>query len=428
MLLIKILKLNALALLSIPLLIISVTGKLCEIILSKLSVIIKVAICSGTVIFISEVGRLLWVQSFWSIIFTLIISAVLAGILFIGIKLAEGIILIITLYTMKIFGCMFDKLHNIYSKFYDKCKTEYYGFLNIEWNVLYVPVCIFWTLLRIINFTIAKLLAIAFPLSIMAFTCIAAFSMWFINSSLIKSFGIDIFGYHEMFGVTDTVFSLFYLLILLAGTAIILVSLGKKWKEWGILFDLSTKNYEVYRSSYIDKESELVDDDFNEYMFETGVLCERYQKEMTDYSNMVDEHEFLAEQVDTALSISEDNRLRYDYNKYLNILTEVKDNIAVYTDSKIPADEYERVISPAIKEAVVLQKNILKRAQEIIAFYATSSVSSAQLDLFKGCINKEEVKKRYKLLSQIFHPDKGGNHETFTILHDQYETVLMEMI
>lgn len=43
------------------------------------------------------------------------------------------------------------------------------------------------------------------------------------------------------------------------------------------------------------------------------------------------------------------------------------------------------------------------------------------MDFFEGCSSEEELKKRYKALCKVYHPDVGGHEETFKVLQNQYE-------
>lgn len=42
---------------------------------------------------------------------------------------------------------------------------------------------------------------------------------------------------------------------------------------------------------------------------------------------------------------------------------------------------------------------------------------------FKGCTTKEQLKKRHRELCKKYHPDKGGNPETFKKMQAEYESI-----
>lgn len=46
-----------------------------------------------------------------------------------------------------------------------------------------------------------------------------------------------------------------------------------------------------------------------------------------------------------------------------------------------------------------------------------------ELGLTSDC-SEEDIKKRFKSLAQIFHPDKGGNPEKFLIIKEAYEILI----
>ena len=46
---------------------------------------------------------------------------------------------------------------------------------------------------------------------------------------------------------------------------------------------------------------------------------------------------------------------------------------------------------------------------------------------FTGCTTKEQLKKRHRELCKKYHPDKGGNPETFKKMQAEYEMLKMKM-
>lgn len=44
------------------------------------------------------------------------------------------------------------------------------------------------------------------------------------------------------------------------------------------------------------------------------------------------------------------------------------------------------------------------------------------MDFFSDCISHEEVKARFRKLSKLFHPDRGGDNEIMRQLQSQYDS------
>jgi len=141
---------------------------------------------------------------------------------------------------------------------------------------------------------------------------------------------------------------------------------------------------------------------------------------------MIKDIETFWQQVDTALNIKNDSRLREDFGEYFQLLVTLRRKIEIY-DSKIPCDDFEKSFSPLINRAEALSKNITKRALDIISKSENASSRNEHLDFFAGCNTDDEIRKRYKALTKAFHPDVGGHHETFTIIQNQYEAKLEQM-
>ena len=56
-----------------------------------------------------------------------------------------------------------------------------------------------------------------------------------------------------------------------------------------------------------------------------------------------------------------------------------------------------------------------------------TSKSYETIDFFKGCNDIESLKKRYRNLCKVYHPDSGsGNEEVFNIIKSSYETLLQK--
>ena len=47
-----------------------------------------------------------------------------------------------------------------------------------------------------------------------------------------------------------------------------------------------------------------------------------------------------------------------------------------------------------------------------------------EINYFKGCTNLDQIRKRYKELALINHPDKGGNTSTMQEINSEYQYII----
>jgi hypothetical protein len=317
---------------------------------------------------------------------------------------------------------IFELSHNGYSKLYDICKSDYSKLTTKPRSISSAMACIIWSFLRGLNYIIIKILSIAYPLSIAASVGAVGFAVWSVYNLLSRTFGIGVFTYLGLFPPVESVFTVLYFIVLVAGTVIVLISLGAQWDEWGKLLQLSTMDYNKYRNIAMQQVSELNSGASDTYSFESGKNQERCQQSINAFSEMISELEDTQQQVYAALSVKNDSTLVYSFTEYTKILEEISHKLSIY-ESKIPCDTFEKNILPLISRAEVLSKKVKKDAQSILLNTVKSASETKSFsDFFVGCNTEDEVKRRYKALSKIYHPDVGGDHETFTVMQNQYES------
>jgi len=412
------LKINTLALLCIPLLVISVIGKLCAKAFDNLLVFIGVAAGSAGLIFVIELVKYLGSEGFYAIFFVIIFIIIFGVILYFLLIVATGVITAVSLALAGILNIIFDKSLTGYYKLYDICKTDYKNFTDGRIKGLFGLLCLFWSLLNAINYITIKLLSIAYPLSIAAFLAVVGYSLWFLQKTITDTFGIGIFDYLGLFSVSDIVFVALYFFLFLVSTCIILITLGKQWSSWGKVFRRSTADYDQNRD-FLDNQL-LSLDSVIVYSIGVGKRQERCQQDLQKYYEMITDYTDFRLQVDTALNIKKDAPLKGALSEYVNLLTVLQEKMKAY-DSEIPSDDFEKSLSPLINTAETLSKSIAKRVLEILSLPASAPALDKGTDFFIGCNSDDDVKKRYKNLVKTFHPDVGGDHETFASIQNQYE-------
>jgi len=313
-------------------------------------------------------------------------------------------------------GFIFALSHEGYSKLYDICKSDYGVLPDKSQSKYLIWGCVFWHLLRAFNFIIIKLFSFALPLSIAGSIGLVAYSVYSVHNTVMKTFGIGIFTYLKLFPAIESVFVVLYFVVLLFGAVVIIISLGIEWSEWGQLLNLSTQDY----GSYAQMQLMELDGALLSNSFEEGQNSQRCQQYMDILNELLNEFEGLQQQMDIAMHIRQDSAVAYKFSEYANILNEILKQMSAFK-SNISSKVFERQFIPQIEKANRLSKNIIKDTMRIINKNAFSEGENKALDFFEGCSSEEELKKRYKALCKVYHPDVGGHEETFKVLQNQYE-------
>lgn len=423
----KVIKINVLALLSLPLFLISVGAKLVLKALEKALVFLGVGAALLTLFLLNGIfnnpGSFLnGLGTFVAVLILFgIIIAIVAGILVFFGSIAAAVVSFIVLILMSVLNFIFEFSHDGYSKLYDICKTDVEQLAASEEHGKAKHACLFWYVLKYFNIGIVYLFSAAFPVSIAAGAGFALYCFISVQAGVRSTFGIGIFSYLKLFPVINTVFSVLYFLIITISIVVVIISLGIEWGEWGQLLKLSTQSYSDYKAAMQKKHQELNSSGSADYSFEAGKSAERCQQYMDSLNEMFGEAEALQQQIDTAMHIKYDSSVVYDFSEYMDALSGLSKLLSAYT-SEIPCDVFEHRMIPLIEKAQKQYHSIVKRILNIInRSGAAAAAPDSVMDFFGGCTTGEDIKKRYKALCKVYHPDAAGHEETFKILQSQYE-------
>lgn len=323
-----------------------------------------------------------------------------------------------------ILSFIFQISHNGYAKIYDLCKVEYEKLL-LEFKGKYLRwSCLFWYLLKCFNLVIMNLFSISKPISFGISIGLVTYSLYFIQNAVMKTFNIGLITYLKLFPVSEVIFAVLFPAISLLAIIIVIISLGIEWGEWGQLLKISTQDYQKYRIIMSQQATELASTDLGMYSFEEGKSTQRCQEYLNTLNEMYNDIDNLQQQVDAAMNIKYDTAIIYNFSEYTALLSEISNKMSTY-DSEISCTVFERNFIPLIDKAQLLYKSITKSLLNIIKnasyFYVDTKDTNKSPDFFEGCATEEDLKKRYKALCKIYHPDIGGHEGTFKILQNQYE-------
>ncbi len=423
----NIMKVNILALLALPVLLLSIAAKLLAKAFEKAFTLLCVLVILILLMLLASIIDNIGV--FLEGIGLFLVAAVLLGglvalvfwIFAIAGALIAGVVTAIATIGIAIFEWIHDKTGNIYAKLYHVCKTDQQE-LSSKW----AAPC--WLLLIGINYLVVKFLYLAYPISIIGtgvWLCYTIFSM---NQFSMNLFGLSILSYLGMFPTIQIVFAVLYYLVVAAAGATIVISLGIEWSEWGKVLLFSTKDYDAYCAYAREQLRSLEEQDL---AFEEGQRLESSEGDLAKaeellalYSAMVDRSSELGEQVYYAMSLQAEAHISQGFSEYFDLLQSIQHK---FSSSKkgMDAVEFLRFVAPLIERASRMERELEK---DILRFLSKAKAEEKETrsEYFDGCDTIDILKKRYRALCKIYHPDQGGHTETFRKIQEQYDQLLLK--
>ncbi|MBQ7774439.1 MAG: hypothetical protein IJ379_00825 [Lachnospiraceae bacterium] len=413
----RVIKINVLALVAFPLLILATVVKLVAKSMEKLITII------GTVLVISMIALVFELAKnpgeFFQGLLMFIVIIVLGGLISLLIiwilTLISNVIMGIVALIINVVNMFYELVYAGYARLYHICYEDY---CRLEMsNGAKRGSCFIYTLLRVFNRAIIFFATHAIHVLMVVSIGIVLWALIKANATIQTTFGLGIFSYLKLFSVYEIVYGVVLFVAVLAGIVILLMSLGVEWSEWGTEMSLSTSDYERYirsvRSDYTAMNRERLsgtDEADRRRMERCGQSMEVLNRHMETFEAFLQETQSIAEK-------SEDHILRANHGQYITDLHEVTTCLNGF-GGQVPLDEFEKLI-PRIEQIDITKKKIEQQVRQIRETKEKKEVISG---FFIGCDNEEKLDKRYKALCKTYHPDaEAGDEETFKVIHDEYE-------
>lgn len=426
-----IIKINLLAIIEIPILGISIIAKLLQKAVEQLIVFMSV----GYVLLL-----LLIVQSLLNS------GGILNGLTtIIAFLIVFGGIIIITVFVLACFGSIvvaliggltkvllailsvvFEISHEIYSKIYDICKKDFESLEDHTKSFSMQLSCIFWYVLKAINRSVVIILSNAILISIACSVMFVGGLVLYIHNSIDQTFGIGIIEYLGLFPKTNAIFTALYFVVIVLAVVVVIITLGIEWKEWGSTLKYATQDYTQYKELMNERTMRIEASATETCTFEEGKSIQRCEEYMNIFRELGENAQYLYEQANAAKNLKDDSALNHNLIEYINNLNAISEEIAKH-DGRISSDYFERNLIPMIEMAKMQSKSIEKKVFKILNSKASEPhKNDGENDLFGGCSNLDEVKKRYRSLCKVYHPDEGGHEGMFNQIQNQYEEKLVK--
>lgn len=422
----KIIKINLLAIIAFPLLLLATAAKLAAKAMEKTitifgAILILLGIAAIFEIFKNPSG---FFNGFFIVIICLVLGGIFTAIAIYVLSIASSIIMAVVAVIIALVNAVYELIYAGYAALYHVCKTDYAEIRQDSNGFVSGLCCLFFTLLRFVNRVIILFVTHAIKILVLASVVIVIGSLIMCNQAVQESMGINLLAYLKLFSAYPIVYGCTIYVASLIAIVVILVSLGLEWSEWGSEMELSTSDYEGYMNSILEGREDIGQENIqgihglDEKRLEK---CVRYQDILRRHTMEIEE---FAQRIQPIVEKSDNYILRSNWSEYFPKLQEVVDLYGKF-DNEIPVDEFEKLM-PRIDELEELKKTIEKQAARAEAERKSSTAAGS--GFFAGCNTPEKLEKRYRALCKTYHPDtEAGDEATFKLMTEEYEKLKAQM-
>lgn len=379
----KIIKINILSLLALPLLLVATVSKLIAKALEKLAVSLGMIFLAVIVVMGFEffkhptegIKAVLYMVGFFVTCFIII-----AGIVLIC-KLAMATIRLIWSYVIRFFDRIYDGTYGAFLQLFECCKEDYASFVTDDNKALYGFLCFAFTILRFIDKLIVLIISFALPASVVCSILLVGGTLLWANRTVQKTFGIGLFTFIGKFDTFSMIYGIVLYVAAMSMIIVVLLSLGVEWFEW------AQELRKASRGIASEDEEDEVEDSYTR----DGRLGKWSRNGRDDRS--IDEYHAAKKRIAFFENDEEEDEEIDEHDEFdddENYEEEGSEEYVDWDSDDAEEGEYEDSGNP------------------VSVFFA-------------GCDTPDKLEKRYKALCKSYHPDTGcGDTETFTRMQKEY--------
>lgn len=416
----KIIKINILAILAFPLLALATAAKLAAKALEKTVTIIGAVFIMLGISLIFEIMKnpSQWFNGFLVVIVCLVLGGIFTVLVIWILGLISGVVMGAVAIVISLLNGLYELVYAGYTALYHMCKADYVQIRKDGNGFISGLCCLFFTLLRGINRAVILFVTHAIKILALVSIGIVIGSLYLCNQTVQESMGINLLAYLKLFSAYPLVHGSVLYLASMTAVVVILISLGLEWSEWGRDMELSTSDYEKYMNHILEGREEMGQESIqgmhglDEKRLEK---CSRYQDLL--HRHAMDIEEFV-QRIYPIVEKSDNYILRSGWSEYFTTLQEVMDLMGQY-EGKTPVEAFEKLM-PRIDRIEELKQTIEKQAAR--AGTEQKSAAAAESGFFGGCDTLDKLEKRYRALCKTYHPDtEAGDEDTFKRVTEEYE-------
>ncbi len=434
----KIIKINILSIIALPLLIISTILKviigLVENVFTVIAIIIMFCLTIGVVIMLGSLfngditmGEMVMMCALFTLAFLVIRMAfyLIVAIPLLGVLMAFEFISAIVVSITESITAFYINLYIKLLEQYEQLKTE-----NILLNFFSY---IFLNILNTIH-NVLKNIFLYFKFISATVFFIGIYKIYtFLNNDTLKSENLTFVEYVFAQDTAIVVTSIILIIVTIVCIILILMLITDSMVEYGKILELVyNEEYEKFEYDNYKNIDYFKDVDFN--VGNSNIYEDDFIELTNKFEEMTDEFESLMEKVNLAIEIKENILLIQKFNRYADTLNKISEKIRKENTEKIKYKNFVIKYNNDINSAMKLRESIYKIVLETLgeagkAYNNSSNESSYSYNnedniFFKGCDTEEKLKKTYRKLCKTYHPDEGGDIDTFKKITAEYESLL----
>lgn len=419
----KIIKINILALIAFPLLLLATMVKLLAKAMEKVLLIIGTVFVLSMIVLILELFKdpSSVLMGILMLLVVLVIFGLIILLLVWILTMISAIIMAAVALVIGAINALYELVYKGYAGIYHICYEDY---CTLEMSTgAKRGSCFLFTLLRVFNKVIVFFATHAFKV-LLTITLVGIGWCLFRSHTYVQDmFGMGLIEYLKLFPTYEIVKGVVLYVSVMAAFAIVMISLGIEWSEWGQEMSLSTSDYERYvreiRAGYNEVGTANVPAG-------AGMDARRLER-YNHYIDVLNYHirgiELFLEDTMPIAEKSEDHILRGNCGQYITDFYEIVEEINKNGDVVSPETLEELV--PKIDRIEDLRKKVEQQVQKVKENREkaeSKAESNVTTGFFSGCDTPDKLEKRYRALCKTYHPDSdAGDEDTFKRMKDEYE-------
>lgn len=422
----KIVKINILAIVALPLLLLATAAKLAAKALEKTVTIIGAVFILLGISIIFEIFKNPsgWLNGIFMVIVVLVIGGIFTAIAIWILSLVSAVVMAVVSLIISLLNGIYELIYAGYTALYHTCKTDYAAVSQGGNGLVNGLCCLFYTLLRVVNKVIILFVTHAIKIFILASAVLVIGSLVMCNQYTQSQFGIGLLAYIKLFSTFPIIYGVTMYVAFFIAVVVIMISLGIEWSEWGREMEMSTGDYESYLSNIMESTEEIGAGNFQNVDAADDKRLEKCLRYQEILQRHITEIEDFSQRISVLVDESDNYILRSSWGEYFPKLQETVEGVTKYKGN-VPMDEFEKLI-PLIDRLEELKQTIEKQAARIAEEQKVSAAAGA--GFFAGCNTPEKLEKRYRALCKTYHPDtEVGDEETFKLMTEEYEKRKAEM-
>ena len=422
----KIVKINILAIVALPLLLLATAAKLAAKALEKTVTIIGAVFILLGISIIFEIFKNPsgWLNGIFMVIVVLVIGGIFTYIAIWILSLVSAVVMAVVSLIISLLNGIYELIYAGYTALYHTCKTDYAAVSQGGNGLVNGLCCLFYTLLRVVNRVIILFVTHAIKIFILASAVLVIGSLVMCNQYTQSQFGIGMLAYIKLFSTFPIIYGVTMYVASFIAVVVIMISLGIEWSEWGREMEMSTGDYESYLSYIMESTEEIGAGNFQNVDAADDKRLEKCLRYQEILQRHITEIEDFSQRISVLVDESDNYILRSSWGEYFPKLQETVEGVTKYKGN-VPMDEFEKLI-PLIDRLEELKQTIEKQAARIAEEQKVSAAAGA--GFFAGCNTPEKLEKRYRALCKTYHPDtEVGDEETFKLMTEEYEKRKAEM-